>query len=42
MPRIVSCSLIQAFNAAHPEASLEVTKQAMIEKHLGFIRMAIA
>jgi N-carbamoylputrescine amidase len=32
--------LIQASNAAPPEASLEVTKQAMIEKHLGFIRMA--
>ena len=40
MPRIVRCSLIQASNAAPPEASLEVTKQAMIEKHLGFIRMA--
>jgi N-carbamoylputrescine amidase len=40
MPRIVRCSLIQASNAAPPEASLEVTKQAMIEKHLGFIRIA--
>ncbi len=35
MPRIIRCSLIQASNAAPPEASLEATKQAMIEKHLG-------
>ncbi len=40
MPRFVRCSLIQASNAAPPESSLEVTKQAMIEKHLGFIRVA--
>ena len=40
MPRIVRCSLIQASNAAPPEASLEATKQAMIEKHLGYIRQA--
>jgi N-carbamoylputrescine amidase len=32
--------LIQAANAAPPEASLEATKQAMIEKHLGYIREA--
>ncbi len=40
MSRIVRCSLIQASNAAPPDASLEDTKQAMIEKHLGFIRQA--
>jgi beta-ureidopropionase len=40
MPRIVRCSLIQASNAAPPDASLEDTKQAMIDKHLGFIRQA--
>jgi N-carbamoylputrescine amidase len=40
MPRIIRCSLIQASNVAPPEASLEVTKQAMIEKHLGLIRQA--
>jgi N-carbamoylputrescine amidase len=32
--------LIQAANAAPPEASLEATKQAMIEKHSGLIRQA--
>jgi len=32
--------LIQASNVAPPEASLEVTKRAMIEKHLGYIRQA--
>jgi len=40
MPRLIRCSLIQASNAAPPEASLEDTKQAMIEKHLGYIRVA--
>jgi beta-ureidopropionase len=40
MSRIVRCSLIQAANAAPPDASLEDTKQAMIDKHLGFIRQA--
>src|ERR1035441_5171404 len=40
MPRNIRCSLIQASNVAPPEASLEATKHAMIEKHLGFIRMA--
>ncbi len=40
MPRIIRCSLIQASNVAPPEASLEATKQAMIEKHLGYIRVA--
>ncbi|PWU10482.1 MAG: acyltransferase [Terriglobia bacterium] len=40
MSRIVRCSLIQASNAAPPDASLEQTKQEMIDKHLGFIRQA--
>ncbi len=40
MPRIVRCSLIQASNAAPPEASLEATKQAMLEKHFVLIRQA--
>jgi len=40
MSRNIRCSLIQAANVAPPEASLEVTKQAMIEKHLGLIRQA--
>jgi N-carbamoylputrescine amidase len=40
MPRNIRCSLIQASNAAPPEASLADTKHAMIEKHLGMIRQA--
>jgi N-carbamoylputrescine amidase len=40
MSRIVRCSLIQASNAAAPDASLESTKQAMIDKHLTYIRQA--
>ncbi|HYL37633.1 MAG TPA: nitrilase-related carbon-nitrogen hydrolase [Bryobacteraceae bacterium] len=40
MSRIVRCSLIQATNVAPPTASLEETKQAMISKHLGYIRQA--
>ncbi|MGD0225110.1 MAG: nitrilase-related carbon-nitrogen hydrolase [Terriglobia bacterium] len=40
MPRIIRCSLIQASNVAPPEASLEATKHSMIEKHLGYIRVA--
>src|SRR5437879_6447200 len=40
MPRIVRCSLIQATNAAAPDLPLEQVKQAMIEKHLGYIRQA--
>src|SRR5215469_8442822 len=40
MSRIVRCSLIQATNAAAPDASLEATKQAMIDKHLGYIAQA--
>jgi carbon-nitrogen hydrolase len=40
MSRLVRCSLIQASNAAPPDASLEDTRQAIIDKHLGFIRQA--
>ena len=40
MSRIVRCSLIQASNATPPDASLEATKQAMIDKHLAYIRNA--
>ena len=40
MSRIVRCSLIQASNAAPPDASLEDTKKAMIDKHVGYIRQA--
>src|SRR5580704_8637412 len=40
MPRIIRCSLIQASNAAPPDASLTDTKKAMIDKHLGMIRQA--
>ena len=40
MSRIVRCSLIQATNAAPPEASLEVTKKAMIDKHVAYIEQA--
>ena len=40
MPRIVRCSLIQAANAAPPGASLPAIKEAMIEKHRGYIRAA--
>jgi beta-ureidopropionase len=40
MSRIVRCSLIQATNAAPPDSSLEVTKSAMIEKHVAYIRQA--
>ena len=40
MSRIVRCSLIQATNAAPPEASLESTKKAMLDKHEGYIRQA--
>ena len=34
MSRIVRCSLIQATNAAPPESTLEVTKRAMMDKHV--------
>lgn len=42
MSRIVRCSLIQASNAAPPDASLSATKQAMIDKHVGLIAQAAA
>ena len=38
--RLVRCSLIQASNAAAPESSLDVTKQAMLDKHVGYIEEA--
>jgi beta-ureidopropionase len=40
MPRIVRCSLIQATNAAPPDAPLAATKQAMIDKHVAYIEQA--
>src|SRR4030095_11920900 len=40
MSRIVRCSLIQATNAAPPDASLPATKKAMIDKHVTFIEQA--
>ena len=42
MSRIVRCSLIQATNAAPPDASLEATKKAMVDKHVAYIRQAAA
>src|SRR5690242_7130445 len=36
----VRCSLIQAANAAAPDSSLEVTKQAMVDKHVAYIEQA--
>ena len=40
MSRIVRCSLIQASNVAAPDASLEATKKAMMDKHVDYIRQA--
>jgi N-carbamoylputrescine amidase len=40
MSRIVRCSLIQATNAAPPDASLQATKKAMIDKHVTYIEQA--
>src|SRR3954451_21426311 len=40
MSRIVRCSLIQAANVAPPDASLPVTKQAMLDKHVAYIEQA--
>jgi beta-ureidopropionase len=40
MSRIVRCSLIQAANVAPPDASLEATKKAMMDKHLAYIEQA--
>jgi beta-ureidopropionase len=42
MPRIVRCSLIQASNPSPPDASLEATKKAMVEKHVVLIAQAAA
>src|ERR1043166_4541733 len=42
MSRIVRCSLVQATNAAHPEASLADTKKAMLDKHVAYIEQAAA
>src|SRR5436190_22830528 len=38
--RSVRCSLIQATNAAPAESSLEVTKKAMLDKHVAYIEDA--
>ncbi len=40
MPRLVRCSLIQAHTDVSPELPLAEIKQAMIAKHLGYIRQA--
>jgi beta-ureidopropionase len=40
MSRFVRCSLIQATNVAAPDRSLDRIKQAMIDKHLEYIRQA--
>src|SRR5215472_12664176 len=40
MSRVIRCSLIQAANAAPPDASLAATKQAMVDKHVSYIRQA--
>jgi len=40
MPRIVRCSLIQAANAASPSLPLERIREAMIDKHVEYIRQA--
>jgi N-carbamoylputrescine amidase len=40
MPRLVRCSLIQAHADASPDLSMPEIKQAMIDKHLGYIRQA--
>jgi len=42
MPRIVRCSLIQASNPSAPDASLEATKKAMVDKHVVLIAQAAA
>ncbi len=40
MPRIVRCSLIQAANAASPDLPLAQVKQAMLDKHVAYIKQA--
>ena len=42
MSRVVRCSLIQAANATSPDLPLEQVKQAMIDKHLDYLRQAAA
>jgi beta-ureidopropionase len=42
MPRIVRCSLIQAMNVLTPDHPFDSVKQAMIEKHAGYIAQAAA
>jgi hypothetical protein len=42
MPRIVRSSLIQAANAAPPDAPLAKVKQAMMDKHETYIAQATA
>jgi len=40
MSRLVRCSLIQAQNVLSPDRALEDVKQAMIDKHVGYIAQA--
>ena len=40
MSRIVRCSLIQASNAAAPDASLATTKKVMVDKHVAYLEQA--
>jgi beta-ureidopropionase len=40
MPRIVRCSLIQVHAGVAPDTPLDELKQALIDKHLGYIRQA--
>jgi beta-ureidopropionase len=42
VPRIIRCSLIQATNVAPASSSLDEIKQAMIDKHVVYIRQAAA
>src|SRR5437899_11588934 len=37
MPRVARCSLIQASSVGSPDSPLEKVKQAMMEKHEGYI-----
>src|SRR3982750_3300527 len=40
MSRIVRCSLIQATHVAPSDSTLDVTKQAMVDKHVAYIEQA--
>ncbi len=42
MPRTVRCSLIQATNVLTPDHPLDAVKQAMLDKHAGYIAQAAA